>query len=152
LATCQYKYESDYPAIKFACNEPSITNSQFCIFHDKDHYAEYEQKAAKRFEEKVKESIEKKKPLECFGYYLPHINFKKLLERKSFALPVSFIEATFYKRAKFQATFYSEVNFSHATFKEVTFSGASTMYRTKPVIHLSTHYFLFFSSCFCRYL
>jgi hypothetical protein len=42
------------------CNEPSITNGKFCIFHDKDHYAEHEQEAIKRLKEKVLESVSKK--------------------------------------------------------------------------------------------
>jgi hypothetical protein len=51
LPICQYKYETNYPSeIKFACDEPSIANSNFCIFHDKDHYVEHEQEATKRFE------------------------------------------------------------------------------------------------------
>jgi uncharacterized protein YjbI with pentapeptide repeats len=126
LPTCQYEYESDYPSkIRFACNEPSRTNKKFCIFHDKDHYGEYEHEAAERFEQKVKESIDHDKPLECFGYYLPEINFAKLLKRKRFAQPVYFNEATFYKEATFsRATFTKGGDFAGATF-----FGGATFYR-----------------------
>lgn len=111
LPPCEYKYESHYPLILFECDEPSITNSEFCIFHDKERYAEYEQEAIKRFQEKVLESIYQKKPLECFGYYLPFLNFVELfslnegsllnlkslkLTEKSFSQPVYFNEALFY--------------------------------------------------------
>ncbi len=86
MATCQYRYETLYPAeAMFTCNEPSVTNSESCIFHDKDHYAEHEKEAINRFREKVRESISQNKPLECFGYYVPAINFAQLLEGKNFA-------------------------------------------------------------------
>jgi hypothetical protein len=43
------------------CNEEARAGSTLCIFHDenyvKDHYVEYERKADKRFEEKVRESF-----------------------------------------------------------------------------------------------
>jgi uncharacterized protein YjbI with pentapeptide repeats len=125
LATCQYKYAS--PTIEFSCNEPTITNSKFCIFHDEGHYAEHPQEAIKRFDEKLGESISQNKPLECFGYYLPEINFAKLLEGKSFAQPIYFDGATIYGRADFSgATFSKEVDFGDATFsKEVDFDHAT---------------------------
>jgi uncharacterized protein YjbI with pentapeptide repeats len=131
LPTCQYKYESDFPSkIKFECKELSIANSKFCIFHDKDHYAQHQQEVTKRFDEKVLESISQNKPLECIGYYLPEINFAKL-KGVSFAQPVYFSGATFSKGASFWdaafsegkanffgATFSEEANFSQATFYE----------------------------------
>jgi hypothetical protein len=83
LPQCQYKYEGTYPAeIKPGCDEEINRYGKFCIFHDKDHYAEHEQEATKRFEEKVLESLSQNKPLECFGYYLPDINFAELLKGK----------------------------------------------------------------------
>jgi uncharacterized protein YjbI with pentapeptide repeats len=120
LPYCEYKYEPFYaPTIKFACNEPSITNGKFCIFHDKDHYAEYEQEVTKRFEEIVSESISQNKPLECFGYYLPAINFRKLLKEKTFVQPVYFNEARFSQEAHFsEARFSKRANFYVATFSE----------------------------------
>jgi uncharacterized protein YjbI with pentapeptide repeats len=137
LPTCQYKYESHYPEeIKFACSEPSITNSKFCIFHDKDHYIEHEQEAARRFEKKVSDSISDKKPLECFGYYLPEIYFKKLLREEilvqlfvvqPFEQPVYFNETRFYRSANFSnATFSGKASFEKATFcKEAFFINAT---------------------------
>jgi uncharacterized protein YjbI with pentapeptide repeats len=122
LPQCQYKYESDYPdLIKFACNEPTIGASKFCFFHDKDHYAEYEEKALERFEEKVRESICEKKSLECFGYYLPEINFADLLKEKYFTQPVYFNEANFYDVANFSDVRFSKtVDFSQAIFLRST--------------------------------
>jgi uncharacterized protein YjbI with pentapeptide repeats len=128
LPTCEYKYESDYPEeIKFACSEPSITNSKFCIFHDKDHYTEHEQEAVRRFKEKVSESISENKPLKCIGYYLPEIHFAKLLKEKTFAQSVYFNKATFYEGANFrEVTFEREADFTTATFAErATFSEAT---------------------------
>jgi uncharacterized protein YjbI with pentapeptide repeats len=129
LPKCQYEYKPDPQSPrKFACNEPSITNSKFCIFHDKDHYAEHEQEAAKRFEEKVSDSIHLGKPLECIGYYLPHVDFERLLGRESFAQAVYFNGATFYQGAYFNATFSEKTYFYNATFSgpanfsEATFS------------------------------
>ena len=122
----QYEYESHEPKIKFACNEPSIKNSKFCIFHDKEHYAEHEQEAVERFEEIVNDSIEHNKPLECIGYYLPAINFSKLLTENSFAQTVYFDEATFYEGADFSgAQFNGVADFSRAKFNgKATFSDA----------------------------
>ena len=68
--------ESIPPEIPLECKEPT-ENGQFCIFHDKSHYIE--QKAAKRFEEKLRESINQNKPLLCFGYDLPETYRKYLL-------------------------------------------------------------------------
>jgi hypothetical protein len=118
LATCQYKYETDYiKEIKYKCPEPTIPNSKFCIFHDIDHYTEHEEEAAKRFEKKVLESISQNKPLECFGYYLPDIDFTKLLDGKSISQPVYFVETTFYKDANFSgAEFNGRANFFNAKF------------------------------------
>jgi Pentapeptide repeats (9 copies) len=131
--------------MRFDCNEPIIANSKFCIFHDKDHYSEHIQEAAKRFKEIVSESISQNKPLRCIGYYLPAINFAKLLEGKRFEELVHFDEATFYEGANFfratfskesdqeehqahfyDATFTERANFSKATFTErAHFSGAT---------------------------
>ena len=145
LPKCQYKYESGYPEIKFACDEPSTTNSKFCVFHDKDHYAEHEREAAERFEEKVKESIFQNKPLECIGYYLPFFNFTNLLKERSFPQPVYFSKATFYEEAYFpeatfsgdllNATFSGLARFENTTFSKLvrflnaTFLGAAYFYK-----------------------
>jgi uncharacterized protein YjbI with pentapeptide repeats len=127
LPQCQYRYKFPYESalgIKFTCDELSTTNSKFCIFHDKDHYAEHEREAAERFKEKVKESISKNKPLVCIGYYLPDINFVELLEGESFEVEffpqrVYFSEATFYGEADFsKAKFSKEANFVGAIFSE----------------------------------
>jgi hypothetical protein len=64
-----------------------------------------------RFKEKAEESIDHNKPLECFGYYLPAINFAELLGGRSFAQPAYFNEATFTK----------DVNCSEATFSGRTY-------------------------------
>jgi uncharacterized protein YjbI with pentapeptide repeats len=108
-------------------------NSKFCIFHDRDHYAEHEREATKRFEEKVVESISGERPLECFGYYVPDFDLKERI----FTKPVYFIEAAFYKEANFanvifreqvhfeRANFGKQVNFIAANFhKQAIFSGA----------------------------
>ena len=76
-----------------------------------------ENKAANRFEEKVKDSINQSEPLICFGCYLPGINFANLLEGKSFAQPVYFNKATFSKEASFiKASFYEGASFDGAKF------------------------------------
>jgi uncharacterized protein YjbI with pentapeptide repeats len=91
-----------------------------------DHYAEYEQEATKRFEELVKDSISQNKPLECFGYYLPDINFANLLEGKSIAQPIYFMEAIFYKEADFtNVNFPKEASFWYATFSKGAYFGAT---------------------------
>jgi hypothetical protein len=76
LASCQYNYNSSlYPKWHFSCNEEARTGRFFCIFHDenyvKNHYEEFEHEATKRFEEKIRESYSKNKPLECIGFHLP---------------------------------------------------------------------------------
>jgi hypothetical protein len=86
LPKCQYRLVTFPPEIEFDCNEESRTNSKFCIFHDKNHYVEYEQDAVKRFEEKVLESVSKNKPLGCIDYLLPDIKFTKLIKEKNFSL------------------------------------------------------------------
>jgi uncharacterized protein YjbI with pentapeptide repeats len=125
------------PEIPLDCKEQSTENSEFCIFHDINHYTEHEQEAAKRFKEKVKKSINQREPLICFGYYLPDINFANLLEGKSFAQPVYFNEATFSKEAIFGgakfskgayfggATFSKEAIFGKATFTEGAYFGGA---------------------------
>ncbi|HEU4443868.1 MAG TPA: hypothetical protein VFR94_04255 [Nitrososphaeraceae archaeon] len=66
---------------------------------------EFEREATKRFEKKVSESISDNKPLECVGYFLPTIEFRKYLPtttfrgEKSFSQPVDFTKATFPDRA-----------------------------------------------------
>src|SRR5829696_2152424 len=122
LPLCQYRYETYFPkGIKFACNEPAIANGKFCIFHDKEHYTEYAQEATERFEQILSESVSDNKPLECFGYYLPGIDFAKLLKGRHFAQPVCFNEATFYNEANFsEVKFYKTVDFSHAKFLQST--------------------------------
>jgi uncharacterized protein YjbI with pentapeptide repeats len=79
-----------------------------------------------RFKEKAEESIDHNKPLECFGYYLPGINFAELLGGRSFAQPAYFNEATFTKDVNFFEATFSEVDFRRATFtKDVNFSDAT---------------------------
>ena len=90
MPKCKYEYEPssfEYipPEIFSDCKEQPTENGEFCIFHDKNHYIEHEQEAAKRFEEKVRESINQNEPLVCSGYYLPEIQFANILEPKSFA-------------------------------------------------------------------
>jgi hypothetical protein len=131
--------------------EPPITNSEFWIFHDPNHYAEHKEKAVKRFVEKVVESICQKQPLECIGYYLPAINFVELLlflskqeiieksvDFNSFEQSVYFNNATFYEGASFSvitfkriayfvgATFFQRANFAGATFTELAFFNGAT--------------------------
>jgi hypothetical protein len=104
LTTCQYTNENPYPT-GFACKEPTVEGSKFCLFHSKDYHIKDDPEAIKklenRIEEKVKESIDNNKPLECFGYSLPDIDFAKLLGGKSFEQPVYFNDATFYGKADF---------------------------------------------------
>jgi rare lipoprotein A (peptidoglycan hydrolase) len=120
LPTCEYKHGIDFPStIRFECNEPSVTNSIFCIFHDKDNYAEHEEKVTKRFRERVLESISQNKPLECVGYYLPYIHFAEWIKEKTFAQAVYFNKATFYQGANFNRFEFSrEADFSGVQFKE----------------------------------
>ena len=56
-----------------------------------------------RFEDKVRKSISQNEPLICLGYYLPAINFTKLLKWKKFAQPVYIDYMIFYKKADFLA-------------------------------------------------
>lgn len=135
MPTCQYIYKSraigssGIPTTGFACKEG--TNGKFCIFHDKEHFAKNEKKVTKRFEKKLKESLSKEEPLNCAGYYLPDIDFTKLLIDKTFPHPVSFIDTTFYQGVNFSGfTFSKEAFFMDATFlgeitnfAEATFSG-----------------------------
>jgi uncharacterized protein YjbI with pentapeptide repeats len=125
LPNCQYKYESEYSRKRFECDEPTIKNSKFCIFHDQDHYEEYEDNATERFKEKLFESIHKKKSLVCIGYYLPRINFLELLGVEGLAQHAYFNKATFYRAANFAlVTFLKNVDFTNATFIEAAdFSG-----------------------------
>jgi hypothetical protein len=132
LPACQYKYESESPRIRFECNEPTITNGKFCFFHDEDHYDEYEEDAANRFEEKLLESISENKSLLCIGYYLPNINFLQLLGEESLPQRAYFTKVTFYKGASFAfATSSEELEFTNATFSgpaiftKATFGGAA---------------------------
>jgi Pentapeptide repeats (9 copies) len=150
---CEYKYKSkkfEYPDVDFTCKEdPRTGSSTLCIFHDenyiKDNYEEFEHKATKRFEEKVKESSSDNKPLECIGYHLPSIEFAKYFPttttpEKSFSQPVYFVKTTFYganfRGATFSnvayftdATFSNEANFRGATFSnEANFSGTKFSY------------------------
>jgi hypothetical protein len=78
-----------------------------------------------RFKEKAEESIDHNKPLECFGYYLPAINFAELLGGRSFAQPAYFNEATFTKDVNCSEATFSEVDFRRATFSEVDFRRAT---------------------------
>jgi hypothetical protein len=108
VATCQFEYKSDYPQVDFSCKEEARIGSTLCIFHDqnyvKDRYVEYELKATKRFEEKVRERSSKNKPLKCIGYFLPAIEFNKYFSI-SFVRPVNFMKATFYGADFTGATF-----------------------------------------------
>jgi hypothetical protein len=105
LATCQYEYNPDYESeLKFKCDEH--TYGKICIFHDKEYYVKHEHKAAKRFEQMISESISKRKPLKCIGYYLPDIDFAKLFKEKGFQQSVYFSKATFYKGAHFSLQFH----------------------------------------------
>ncbi len=139
MPSCQYKYKSDHPEdIEYTCEEPSIPNGEYCIFHDRDHYAEYKQEAIKRFEEKLRESISQNKPLECVGYFLPGINFSELLKGKKFSQEVYFSNATFYGKANFsQVKFSEQVNFFEARFSQeamfsyATFDEETTFMRAK---------------------
>ena len=83
-------------------------NSEFCIFHDKDHYTDHEKEARKRLENILEESISENKPLECIGYYLPYIDCAKLLIQKTFSQQVYFNHATFSKGANFSGATFSK--------------------------------------------
>lgn len=100
------------PEMPLDCKEQATTeNSELCIFHDDKYFEGHEQEASKRFEDKVKESINQNKPLICFGYYLPSIDFTKLLEGKTVPQSVYFNGAAFSKEANFlEATFTEGAN------------------------------------------
>jgi hypothetical protein len=133
LPNCRYTYEADITSeVRFACREPCRINSEFCIFHDKDHYAEHEQEATKRFEEKVLESISQNKSLECFGYYLPGINFAKVIDAVAKRIEIELTTApetvikafTEFLKLLRNKVFPQPVYFSKAAFsKEVDFTG-----------------------------
>lgn len=126
MPRCQYSYEFDLPPRKFECNEESIANSEFCIFHDPTHHAEHGDSAAKRFEEKLMESIFENKPLECIGYHLPNLDFSKILKGLRFVQRAYFNRANFYESVDF-----SEVTFSERVyFEETKFSEEATFYKT----------------------
>jgi uncharacterized protein YjbI with pentapeptide repeats len=126
LHICQYKFKSRYvgssgnPIVGFPCTE--LTNGEFCIYHDKEQLAKNRQEVTEGFERKVSESISKNEPLECVGYYLPDIDFAKLLNDKTFAKPVNFTGATFSQEVNFFGATFSE----GAIFSEATFSGEKT--------------------------
>lgn len=140
MPKCNYEYkpkvpnvlEDIPPEIPLDCKVPT-ENGKFCIFHDKDYYVKSAKQAitpkyevAKRFEDKVKESIDQNKPLICFGYYLPGINFAELLG-KSIAQPVYFSQATFSKESNFRgATFTERADFVRAKFTEGAWFGRAT--------------------------
>jgi uncharacterized protein YjbI with pentapeptide repeats len=132
LPGCKYEYKPSFlegipPEIPLDCKEQSIENSEFCIFHDKNYFEVHEQEAAKRFEEKVRKSINQNEPLICFGCYLPSINFANVLEGKSFAQPVYFNNATFSKEADFEgATFSERADFRGAIFSKKAYFGRAT--------------------------
>jgi Pentapeptide repeats (9 copies) len=129
LTTCQYKYDSEYAPVNYeGCREEARTGSKLCIFHDenyvKDHFEEYKNKATKRFEKKVHESISENKPLECIGYFLPAIEFAKYfpyttLTENGFSQPVYFNKATFYGANFREVIFSAEANFYWAKFQQV---------------------------------
>ena len=124
---CAYKYEPYYRSTRFTCKEECRTNSKFCIFHDKDHYAQHEKEAIDRFQDIVAESLSKGSPLECIGFYLPRIDCASLPIHKTFSQPVYFNNATFYRAVNFfRVSFSKEANFDGATFSDgAKFSGAS---------------------------
>jgi uncharacterized protein YjbI with pentapeptide repeats len=141
LPRCQYQYKSrtvgssGVPSRWPRCVE--LTNGRFCIFRDKEHLEENKQKVTKRFEKKVRDSLFEEKPLDCVGFYLPHIDFAKLLRRKTFSQAVIFIDATFYEGLNLSGVTFSEaaffmdatflgdlVNFSEAIFAGAFFNGA----------------------------
>jgi Pentapeptide repeats (9 copies) len=132
LPKCTYEYrlgpyESIPPEIPLDCKEQSAENNEYCIFHDTAYYTEHEQEAVKRFEEKVRKSINQNEPLLCFGCYLPGIDFANLLEGKGFAQRVYFNEATFSEEANFErATFTERANFSDVKFSKEAIFGKAT--------------------------
>ena len=95
MPKCKYEYEPNVledipPEIPLDCKVPT-ENGEFCIFHDKNYFEGHEQEAAKRFEDKVRKSINQNEPLICFGYYLPAINFAKLHVSKSMKIIDGFV-------------------------------------------------------------
>jgi uncharacterized protein YjbI with pentapeptide repeats len=116
LSKCQY-HPVDIPSYP-GCNEPTITNSNFCFFHDKDHYLEHKPDAKKRIQDKV--SVSNKEALNCTGYYVPYVDFAELLEEEGFEQPIYFMNATFYEGANFSfVKFPKSADFSNSTFSDL---------------------------------
>ena len=89
MAKCKYEYkssqfESILPEIPLDCKEQSTENGELCIFHDKSHYTEHEQEAAKRFEETVRESINQNKPFGMLWLLSAGYRFCKFIRREKF--------------------------------------------------------------------
>ena len=101
----------------FECNEPSVTNSIFCIFHDKDNYAEHEEKVTKRFREIIRAFL--KTSLWNALATITYIPFAEWIKEKTFTQAVYFNKATFYQGANFNRFEFSrEADFSGVQFKE----------------------------------
>src|SRR5919107_2722905 len=86
----EYKPEIEYipyipPELPLDCKEQTTTkNGEFCIFHDKNYFEEHEQEAVKRFEAKVKDSINQNKPFGMLWFLSAWYRFCKFIRREKF--------------------------------------------------------------------
>jgi hypothetical protein len=116
ISTCQYRNQF---IPNFTCDEYSTdTDSEFCIFHDKnylkgDNYEKRKEEVAKRFDDKLSEYSSNHRHLDFIGYCLPDISFH--FEHVTGALDFSY--ATFYGVANFNGSKFSNsansINFSY---------------------------------------
>lgn len=105
MKICIYKSNYyDYQNKKlesFHCNEPTVTGSTSCMFHDDYYSHDYPIIVQKNLMKKVAHAISKSKSLLCIGYNIPKITISE-----TFKKPVYFNQATF-----------KEIDFSECIFE-----------------------------------
>jgi uncharacterized protein YjbI with pentapeptide repeats len=128
LGICQYTFQSF--KLSFSCKKQSISDSNFCLFHDEGYSKkkENETKLVEELKKKIEECLPPK-DLECVGYNLPPIIFSEFLKDGTFAQKVYFNGAKFSKKADFsKVKFLDDVYFSGAVFStEAEFSETEFM-------------------------
>lgn len=138
MVLCDFKqYYYDYQKedeIPFICDQESMDENGFCIFHNKN-YLEIDNPSYRlktivtRFYNRIDEAIAKKTSLFCIGYILPDIKISNTFDQ-----PVYFNDCRFQNADFSEAIFNREATFSGAVFKgEANFSTVSDM--EKALLH-----------------
>ncbi len=75
---CKYisKYDPTYQ-----CPRDAISNSDYCIFNDKDYWRNDPEHVRDEFLNLVEDAIKKKKPLVCIGFNIPSFSIGDLRKR-----------------------------------------------------------------------